>query len=119
MKKKLKIGLALASSLLLLAACGNSVNGTYVGNPDLPLSTDETVEITINGDKGTMVIEVKGLGMIASTTTADIIVDQKEKVITVDDGTKLTYELVDGSLKIISDSTEIFTGEVFKRKAKE
>lgn len=118
MKKKLKIGLVLASSLLLLAACGNSVNGTYVGNPDLPFVTDETVEITINGDKGTIAVEGSLLGM-SSDDTREITVNQKEKTITIDDETKLTYELVDGSLKIVDDSSKQLTGEVFKRKAKE
>lgn len=118
MKKKMSIGLVVILTLIVLAACGNSANGSYVGHPDVPFATDETVEIVIDGDKGTLVVEASILGT-SSTDTQEVKVDQKEKVITMGDGTRLTYELVDGSLKIVSDSSNQLTGEVFERKSKE
>ncbi|MDO4634756.1 MAG: hypothetical protein Q4A87_02400 [Streptococcus sp.] len=111
--KKIMFMLVLAVSVVVLTAC-SSTNGKYVYEGNLSIITDAKVTLTIKGDKGTMSIKGSALGLTSSSFTDDIAINQKEKTIT-DKGATLKYELKGDTLKIVSDSSNIFNGKEFKK----
>lgn len=105
---------------MVLNACGASDNGTYVYKGDLPFITELTATLTIDGDKGTIDMKGKALGLAESEDTIELSVNQKDKKIKAsiegDDSSEWTYAIDNGKLTITEDNIGLFTDVVFEKQ---